>query len=316
MSEAMSQELSGATTGTGSGASTATTWPTEVRARTGILTTTRAELRRLRRWPAMWVILGTWAVMTLTFGYVFDYVSYRTGDTGFVNRGASTDLMLAELLPDHVPDTLLQGMPMFGGALMMVLGALVAGNGYAWGTWKTVFTQGRSRTAVVAGSIVAVITLAGTAVLLTLALSLGTSLAIAGLETADAAAPEGAELLRSLGAGFLVMTMWALAGYALGTVTRSATLSVGLGLVWSLVVENLLRGVGEMLSAVGTFAEFLPGTASGSLVGALVEVPASGDATPGVLTVLGGERAAGTLVAYLVVLILLTLVLTRHRDVV
>ena len=75
MSEAMSQELSGATTGTGSGASTATTWPTEVRARTGILTTTRAELRRLRRWPAMWVILGTWAVMTLTFGYVFDYVS-------------------------------------------------------------------------------------------------------------------------------------------------------------------------------------------------------------------------------------------------
>ena len=34
---------------------------------------------------------------------------------------------------------------MFGGALMMVLGAIVAGNGYGWGTWKTMFTQGPSR---------------------------------------------------------------------------------------------------------------------------------------------------------------------------
>ena len=34
---------------------------------------------------------------------------------------------------------------MFGGALMMVLGAIIAGNGYGWGTWKTVFTQGPSR---------------------------------------------------------------------------------------------------------------------------------------------------------------------------
>ena len=45
-----------------------------------------------------------------------------------------------------MPDVLVQGLPMFGGALVMVLGAIVAGNGYGWGTWKTVFTQGPSRT--------------------------------------------------------------------------------------------------------------------------------------------------------------------------
>ena len=49
------------------------------------------------------------------------------------------------MMPANVPDVLIQGMPMFGGALMMVLGAIVAGNGYGWGTWKTVFTQGPSR---------------------------------------------------------------------------------------------------------------------------------------------------------------------------
>lgn len=315
----MTESISTATPEAASAATSETMSGTVLPARTGaspaILATTLAELRRLRRWSAVWVILGIWAGMTLIFGYVFDYVSYRTGDTGFANRGANTELMLAELLPDRVPDTLLQGMPMFGGALMMVLGALVAGNGYAWGTWKTTFTQGRSRTAVVTGSMVAVVTLAGAAVLLSLALDFGASLAIAGVEGTDIVAPDSGELLRSLGAGLLVMTMWALAGYALGTVTHSPALSVGLGLVWSLVVENLLRTVGGMLTAVGTFTEFLPGTASGSLVGALVQAPASGDVTPGVLTVLSGERAAWTIAAYLVVFPLLTLVLTRRRDI-
>lgn len=37
------------------------------------------------------------------------------------------------------------------GALMPVLGAVVAGNGYGWGTWKTVFTQGPSRRSTVLG---------------------------------------------------------------------------------------------------------------------------------------------------------------------
>ena len=50
---------------------------------------------------------------------------------------------------------------------------------------------------------------------------------------------------RSLGAGFLVMEMWALVGFLLGTLARGPALSVGLGLVWALVVENLLRGVGQ-----------------------------------------------------------------------
>ena len=49
------------------------------------------------------------------------------------------------MLPATHPDVFVQGMPMFGGALVMVLGAIVAGNGYGWGTWKTMFTLGPSR---------------------------------------------------------------------------------------------------------------------------------------------------------------------------
>ena len=44
----------------------------------------RAELRRMLRWPTMWVLGGTWLVLNLTFGYVFTYLTYRSDDgTGF-----------------------------------------------------------------------------------------------------------------------------------------------------------------------------------------------------------------------------------------
>lgn len=35
--------------------------------------------------------------------------------------------------------------------------------------------------------------------------------------------------------------MWCLFGIALGTLIRGSALAIGLGLVWALVVENLMR---------------------------------------------------------------------------
>lgn len=49
-------------------------------------------------------------------------------------------------------------------------------------------------------------------------------------------------------------------------------LSVGLGLVWAPVIENMLRGVGSLLGWVDVLTHFLPGTAAGSLVGSIVGV--------------------------------------------
>lgn len=281
----------------------------------GTMTSARAELLRMRKWPAVWVILGVWALLAVVFGYVFNYASYRTGNTGFSNRGANTQQLLAEVLPANVPSMMLQGMPLFGAALMMVLGAMVAGNGYVWGTWKTVFTQGPSKTSTVAGALGALTVFVAGAVLATLVLDIGASLLIAAIESADVVRPDTGALLRSLGGGFLILQMWAVAGFGLGTLTRSPTLSVGLGLVWALVVENLLRGVANLLGPIDAFVHALPGTAAGSLVGSQTGVSASGDTTPGVLNNLTGAQSAGALVAYAVALPLLTLLLVRRRDV-
>jgi ABC-2 type transport system permease protein len=276
----------------------------------------RAELMRLRKWPAVWVTLTSWLLLSAMFGYLFPYLSYTSGDATFADEGVPREALLAGVLPAAVPDVLVQGMPMFGGALMLVLGAIVAGSGYGWGTWKTVFTKGPSRTAGVVGSIIALLALVAGIVLVTLALDFGIATTLATVESQPLDWPGLGEVLSALGGGYLVVAMWALAGFALGTLARGPALSVGLGLVWVLVVENLLRGVGALLGPVEAFTEVLPGTAGGSLVGALVASGTGGSGTPGVLTVLSGTQATWTVAAYAMVLSLLAVVLVRRRDLV
>jgi hypothetical protein len=297
---------------------TTTTDTTGTNSTTGILAgtiaSTRAELLRLRKWPAVWITIGAWMALTAMFGYLFNYLSYRTGDSSFSNEGETADSLLTEILPANVPHVILQGMPMFGGALMLVLGALVAGNGYGWGTWKTVFTQGPARPSVVAGSLSALTAFVVCTVLVTLALAFGLALLVAATESQHVVWPSLGDLGESLGAGFLVMEMWALAGFLLGTLARGPALSVGLGLVWTLVVENLLRGVGELLGPVETFTRFLPGTGGGSLVGSIVGTGGA-DPTPGVLDALSGGQATALLLGYLVLTPVVAVWLVRRRDV-
>jgi len=276
---------------------------------------TRAELLRLRKWPAVWITLGAWLALSIMFGYLFTYLSYTTGDTNFTDEGSTKAQQLAEMLPTAVPDIFLQGMPMFGGALMMVLGALVAGNGYGWGTWKTTFSLGVRRTPAVLGSIAALTTFVIATLLASLAVDFGISLLITVTEGESVVMPSLGSVIEAFGAGFLVLEMWALLGFLLGTVARGPALSVGLGLVWALVVENLLRGVGALLGWVEALTEVLPGTAAGSLVGSLVGVDGDGNGTPGVLDAVGGDRAAITVAVYVLVSIVASVLLVQRRDV-
>jgi ABC-2 type transport system permease protein len=279
-----------------------------------LVRTTRADLFRLRRWPAVWVTVTAWLLLNALFNYVFNFVTYTSGDNSFSNKGESRADVLASIVPSGIADQLPQGAPLFGGAIMMVLGAIVAGNGYGWGTWKTVFTQGPSRLATVAGSMGAVVVIVTGIVAATLLTDAAMALGVAGLESQPVTWPSTGDLLQSIGGSLLVMVMWALAGYFLGMVARGPAVSVGLGLVWALVIEQLLRGVGNSLNAVAVFTHFLPGTAAGSLIGSIVGVGGP-DSTPGIIDTLSGSRALVTLAVWTVALPLATVWLVRRRDV-
>jgi ABC-type transport system involved in multi-copper enzyme maturation permease subunit len=282
---------------------------------TAVLGSTRAELLRVRRWPALWTTVAAELLLNLLFGYVFGYVSYRSGSTGGMSD-LPRDRQLAELLPDAIPRVAVQGMPMFAGALVLVLGALVAGNGYSWGTVKTVALQGPGRVTSYAGTLVALAVVVVGLVGALFASDVAASLLVAVTEGQPVVAPGAVDLLSSLGGGVLVMLVWTLAGVIVGTLARGPALAVGLGLVWVLAVENLLRGVGSIWSPMQRVTDVLPGTAAGSLAGAVGATPVSEPGgTPGVLTTLSGGTSVALLVAYAVVFALGTGWLMRRRDI-
>jgi ABC-type transport system involved in multi-copper enzyme maturation permease subunit len=280
-------------------------------ARPALLDTTRAELRRLLRWPATWVLGGVWIALNILFTYVFDWISYRTGET---TGPAEAGVRLDTLLPGAIPDVLAQGMPMFGGAIVMILGALAVGSGYGWGTWKTVYTQGPSRAASFGGTLTALLVLVAGLVLATVGLDFAMSSVVAAVEGGSAALPGFGGLATSYGGAVLILAMWTAGGVLLGVLARGPALAVGLGLVWSLVVENLLRGVANALPSIEGITNRMPGSSAGSVAGALGATDVADGGAPGVLHVLSGVAATGWTVGYLVVCVAVALALVTRRD--
>jgi ABC-2 type transport system permease protein len=280
-----------------------------------MFSSTRAELLRLLKWPVTWVVVGVWSVMNLFFAYILSYLTYRTavsdGDDRLA-RAQMADMSLAQL-----PETLVQGLPMFGGAVVLILAALATGSGYGWTTWKTVFAQGPRRLTAFAGTIAALAVIVTGLVLLTLTLDVLASIAVQSAESQALVWPAFGSLAEGVGAALLIMLTFTLGGAVLGVIARSPALSVGLGLVWALVVENLLRGVAQLLGPLETLTDVLPGTAAGSLAGALGAAGpggAAGTGTPGVLTTLTGSSAIGLLMVYAVVFLAVMAVAVQRRD--
>jgi ABC-type transport system involved in multi-copper enzyme maturation permease subunit len=274
-----------------------------------------AELLKLRKRPATWLIAGVWVVLTLVFGYVFPYFSYNGGSTGPIG-GTDPERVLAEALPAGLVPAAVQGFPMFAGALALLLGALAAGSEYQWQTMKTVLTQGPRRSAIFAGKALALTFIAMLLVLVTFVVDAGASWLIATITDHPAAWPPVSDLVVGFAGGGLVVTMWCLGGLFLGILLRGTTLAVGFGLVWALAVENLVRAFAGLLGVIDDLQRFMPGTNAGALVAAL-GVPAQGQTggTPGVTDVVGGTHAAVVLAVYVVFFVLVAGILLNRRDV-
>ena len=276
-----------------------------------------AELLKLRKRPAIWVLAGVWLALLTFFGYLLPYLGYLTGGSSAPRSDPMGSGALADTLPANLVGNAVAGYALFGGAIVMILGALVAGSEYGWGTIKTVLTQRPGRVSVYAGSLVALAAVLLALVLVSFGLSAAASAAIATTESLPLAWPAVTEVLTGIAAGWLVLGMWCLFGVLLGTLTRGTAMAVGLGLVWALVVENLVRASSAVLDVLVTVQQGLPGVNAGSLVaslGARGEGP--GDGTPGVAPVVDGTQATVVLVGFVVAFAVIAGLLQARRDVV
>lgn len=275
-----------------------------------------AELMKLAMRPAMWVIAGVWMTLSLVFGYVFPYFSYLGTPSG-PNAGANLgERVLSEALPAELVPAAIQGFPLFAGALALLIGVLATGGEYGWDTVKVLLTLGPRRLSVLTGKLLALAVVMLLVVLATFVVDAAASLLVASVTDEPADWPPIGEVITGVGAGWLVVGMWCLAGAFLGTLVRGTALGIGIGLVWALAVENLLRIFGSIVDVVDVVQRFMPGTNAGALAAALgVPVQGQPGGTPGVTDVVNGTSAAVVLAAYLVVFVVASAVLVHRRDV-
>jgi ABC-2 type transport system permease protein len=267
----------------------------------------RAEMIKVVKRPATWLLAVLAWVLSLIFTYLVPYAGYAGG-----TDGPTTGRLLGDMLPAELVGNSIAGLPVFFGAIMVILGVLVVGAEYGWGTWKTVLVQGPSRLAVFGGKL-AVLAVTTLGVLLgTFALGAVASALIAVAESQPMHWPGPVDLGVGVGAGWLIAMMWAAFGGLLGVALRGVALPIGLGLVYALAVQNLLASIAApLLDWVAQMQKGLPGPNAGSLVATL---GASVD-TPGVEGLVGGGQATVVLLGYLVLFAAASGVLLRRRDV-
>jgi ABC-type transport system involved in multi-copper enzyme maturation permease subunit len=275
-----------------------------------------AELLKLRKRPATWLVGAVFVTLGLVFAYLFPYLSYRGSGARQGPVAGSGEELLLDALPASLVPSALGGWPLFGGALALVLGALITGSEYGWGTLKTVLAQRPGRLAVLGGKLTAAGLVTAVMVVVSLTADALASWAIATAENRAVDWPPLPELTQGVAAGWLIVTMWCVVGMFLGTVLRGTALPVGIGLVWALVVEQLVRGFASTLDAIDVLQRWLPGTNAGALVAALgAPTQAQSRGTPGITDVVSGTHATLVVAGYLIILAAATAIMLRRRDI-
>jgi ABC-2 type transport system permease protein len=269
-----------------------------------------AELLVVRKRSSTWILLGIWSVLAVLFAYVIPYVEYL--------NGSEPGQRLAELLPERFAGNLVGGFPFFGGVFALMLGVLALGSEYGWGTLKTLFIQREGRLRVFGAKLVALGAVLLPFTVVVFALGAGASYVIAAREGAAVEWPSAWLIVRAMGAGWLILAVWASFGLLLAAVSRGTSLAIGIGILYALVIEGLISAFAGSVSFLEPVTEFFLRANAYSLVKAVgLSVADAAGNGPGAFS--GPYVATGqallVLLAYMAGFLALSGLLLRRRDV-
>jgi len=281
----------------------------------------RAEVRKLRQRPSVWVLGGILLVLVVLFGYAVEWIQYSTALPSFRSGGLTAAQLKVGLYPASFVKVVANGgVSLLGPALAVVLGALTVGSEYGWGTLKTIFTQRPGRIQVLAGQFAALALIVAVLVLAMYVLAAASSLAVVLLDGKPVAWPAAVDILKGLGASWLVFGSWMLFGALLAYLFRQSALAIGLGLAYMLIIEGLVFGLlsGFNLDWLSTAEKFFIGqnaTALGESFGQAVQAARPGASSLSSTPLVGAGQAVLVLVAYGLVFIAAAMLVVRRRDI-
>ncbi|PMR60436.1 hypothetical protein C1A38_13985 [Verrucosispora sp. ts21] len=267
-----------------------------------------------RRRPAVWTVSGTWTLLALAFGIGIPYLVHLSL-AGDPEQAEAAETLLGTVLPGQLVTTGIGLFPLFGGAIVVILGALVVGNEYRWGTFNLIFTQRPRREQVLAGHAVVLCGLTLLVAVVTFAAMALVTGVLAMVEGRSADWPPITDLAGAVAAAWLICTAHASVGWFLAIVFRSTATAIAIGLVWTLVLENAISGLALVLSPLEVLQKLLLAPSSGALAGALGARSQFDGGTPGVLESSSAVLPAAVLLGYTVLMFGLGSWLAARRDV-
>ena len=284
-----------------------------------MLASLRAELLVLRKWRAAWALLAVTPLLTLAAYYLVPFVQYLIDTPARYAQLGSPSQILPTILPGQFVIVAAYSFGFSGAAPFIVLGAMMAGGDWGRGTIKTALLQGPGRTRTFGGQGLAMVIACAVSVAVTFAVAGTASIMIALLETGSMSPAAGpmpavAVVARGLGVGLLISVTYGAAGIAMGTWFRSTSLSMAVGLLWTVIAEGILYDLGlQAGGALRVIVDVLP-TASiasiSSTFGAL-----GGGANTSMYFPIRPAIGFCVLVGYTAASLSFALILLRRRDV-
>jgi ABC-type transport system involved in multi-copper enzyme maturation permease subunit len=206
----------------------------------------RGELFKAVRRPGIWVLVGLFLGLAILLGYAITYLIYThpppNSSQGLPPGTTLSDFKIALYPENFVKETMSQ-WGVLGGVFALIVGVLLQGSEYGWGTIKTLYTQRYGRLTMLFGKLFAMFVVVLVIVLGLFAVDAACSWIIAQLDGKSSSFPAADVIVKAIGAAFLIFSFWAVFGFALATVFRQSALAIGLGLAYALVIELLIFGL-------------------------------------------------------------------------
>lgn len=270
-----------------------------------------AEIQKLIKRPACWVLGAILVIGLVLLSYFFTYIFIVSVQQGDAPSGTNPDQILQGLLPERMLVSVLDLLSGLGGAIALVLGALVAGSEYGWGTLKLMLSQRPGKLNMLFGQIFAIgAVLAAVSIVMILLGALCSAL-VAALQDRSMDWPSLWEITKGFGAGWLILAAWASMGVFLATLFKGSSLAIGLGLAYTLIIEALTLNLpigGDTFERIqsaflGKNAQDLAGA-----FGNLQQGPSPGGTVD-------PSQAVYVILAYIIAFSLISALLFRRRDV-
>lgn len=268
-----------------------------------------AELYGIRHRGSFTAVSVVWLLQIVLFAYLVNYIVAMTVTELPADAVAA---MKESLLPSTVAGAVTGSLPMYGGPVMVILGALIGAGDERSGVIRTVLSRCPERGRLIAAKSVALTLLVGVVMVVTFIVAFLCSMGVSLIDGAELVFPTFADVAVGFGSSWLIGTTWAMFGLALAVITRSLAGAIAIGLLWGLVVEQALHGLAMVAAPLEAVRAVLLSGASS----VLAEATGSSDgAMPMAAPDAGVPLAIVVLAGWITVSAVVSVTVFRRRDV-